>query len=101
MSDVTSHDGDVSRRERRSHGLTLLPPGLAIAERQAAPDDRAQNAPPKRKSCIVLSLGHHDVTDRFGCARKNEDLACGSKLHDRLVNATRWERGKGVATQSR
>jgi hypothetical protein len=99
--EVPDHDGDVPRCERWSHGPALPPQRLPFADHQAAPDDGAEHVPPKRKSYIVLSVGRHDVPDRFGCAGKDEDLPCAPKLHDRLVAATRWERAISAPAQSR
>ena len=99
--DVRGQHRHRARREGRRHDPALVAPRLALAGQQAAPDDRAEDAPTGRQAPEILGAGLQDVAHRLRRARQDEGAAGHAQAHHRFGEAARRERGEPVAAQGR
>lgn len=77
----------------------LPPPSVAFADEQTPPDDWAEHASSERQPYVVVRMGDHDVVNGIRRGGKDEMSPCEPKLHNRLLEATWWERAKGIPAQ--
>jgi hypothetical protein len=83
------------------HGPALLPPFLAIAQKQAAAKHRAQHTDRPWAAPIVPGVFDQDVADRLGGLQK-QVIAAEKALNDDIFGESSFgERRQGIAAQGR